>query len=103
MLFYLLFISIFAMIVFIYSFNPEFASPKNRNLRGVLFLTLGLSAALPMIHLCFFSNTIYGNIDQPTLINWVLGGLCYVVGCLIYINRFPERKWPGKFCIWVLI
>lgn len=98
---YLGFISIFAVAVFLFTFQPDFATPKKRSLRGFLFLTLGLSTSLPMGQLIFFKSSITGMIPHPTLINWVLGGISYIVGCLIYVYRIPERKWPGKFCIWV--
>ncbi len=94
------FITIFAAAVLIFSLRPDFTAPAKRRLRGFLFLTLGLSAAIPIFHLAFFSWTITENISHPALINWALGGACYVGGCLIYINRFPEKHWPGRFCIW---
>ena len=31
------------------------------------------------------------------LINWYFGGISYVVGALLYILRFPEKKFPRKF------
>lgn len=100
MIFYLSFISIFALTVLVFSFKKDFGEPSKRKLRGFLFLTLGLSTAIPMAHLGLFSWTIKSNIVSPTLINWILGGASYVGGCLIYINRFPEKYWPGRFCIW---
>ncbi len=51
---YLTFISIFASSVFIYSFQKDFNKPQNRKLRGLLFLTLGISAGIPVLHLMFF-------------------------------------------------
>jgi adiponectin receptor len=74
--------------------------PENRKFRGILFLIFGASAGLPVIHLVFFKSTIHGVLPNPTLINWVLGGLAYAFGVIIYITRYPEKKWPGKFCIW---
>jgi len=53
--FYLAFITIFATTVFLYSFEKNFNKPLNRNLRGILFLTLGISAGIPIIHLMFFT------------------------------------------------
>jgi adiponectin receptor len=50
---YLAFISIFAASVFLYSFQKNFNKPQNRKFRGSLFLTLGISAAIPVIHLTF--------------------------------------------------
>jgi hypothetical protein len=26
---------------------------------------------------------------------------CYIFGFLIYLTQFPERRWPGRFDIWV--
>lgn len=34
---------------------------------------------------------------DPQLILWVVGGAFYILGCFIYIFRFPERRFPGKF------
>lgn len=52
---YLSFITIFATSVFLYSFEKNFNKPHNRKLRGILFLTLGVSAGIPVIHLMFFA------------------------------------------------
>lgn len=41
-------------------------------------------------------------IDDPQLLLWVLGGATYISGCLIYIFRFPERKYPGRFDLIVI-
>lgn len=47
---YLSFITIFALGIFIYSFETNFNKPHRRKLRGFLFLTLGISAGIPIIH-----------------------------------------------------
>ncbi len=99
---YLTFISVLALAVLICSLRKDFGDPEKRGFRGFLFLSLGVSAGLPILHLILFSYTIPGFISHPTLVNWIVGGLFYIGGCLIYINRFPEKIWPGKFCIWVL-
>jgi adiponectin receptor len=89
--------------VFVYSLHPNFGKPEYRSIRGFLFLTLGLSAGLPFLHLIFFNHHVPGHIENPTLLNWFIGGMCYVFGVLLYVKRFPECKWPGKFCIIVLL
>ena len=98
-IFYLSFISVFSVSIFLYSFHPEFGKPHKRNLRAGLFLSLGVSAGIPIFHLLLFSDYLEGTIPNPTFINWILGGLSYVFGCFIYASRFPEKHWPGKFCI----
>jgi adiponectin receptor len=97
---YLTFISVFAITVFLYSFTPDFHSPPNRKLRGTLFLTLGLSTGFPLLHLALFGSHIAGFEFAPTLLFWYLGGISYVTGALIYINRIPERFRPGRYDIW---
>ncbi len=97
---YLVFISTFAVAVFLYSFNREFTMPHKRRLRGSLFLTLGISAGIPIIHLALFSDTISGFNNFPYLFNWYAGGISYITGALIYILRIPERFRPGKHDIW---
>lgn len=51
---YLIFISVFALAVFLGSLSPSFNKAENRRLRGVLFLILGISAGVPIVHLMFF-------------------------------------------------
>lgn len=97
MMAYLSFISVFALGVFFFSLTPGFHLPKNRTLRGSLFLSLGISAGLPIIHLILFSSSISGFTSSPRLIFWYLGGAAYVIGALMYINRLPEKYFPGKF------
>jgi len=96
-IFYVAFITIFAVIVFACSLKADFNSPKKRSLRGFLFLLLGVSTAAPLIHLVFFSNYTKGLVLFPTLHNWIFGGFFYIMGVCIYIWRFPEKYWPGTF------
>lgn len=94
---YMVFISSCSIMVFICTLTPKFNRPMFRRFRGLLFLTLGLSAASPLIHLFFFYNPKIGMIDDPILFFWIGGGLCYIGGVGIYLSRFPEKKCPGKF------
>ncbi len=36
-------------------------------------------------------------IEDPHLFLYSLGGITYILGCLIYISRTPERWYPGRF------
>lgn len=101
MFFYLSFITLFALAIFLFSFREDFDSPAKRGLRGGLFLTLGICTGIPILHIIIMGQGLTGHIPNPTLINWFLGGFAYIFGCIIYLNRLPEKKWPGKFCIWV--
>ena len=94
---YLCFISIFAITVFLFTLSPDFHIPKRRTLRGTLFLSLGISTAIPIFHLIFFGKYVSGFEKSPHLIYWELGGISYISGALMYIRRIPEKFFPGKF------
>ena len=99
MLLYLSLITIFALVVFLYSFKEDFATPKKRTLRGTLYLILGLSAGVPIIHLIFFANSIGGLTKPVSYLYWAMGGLSYVLGATIYMLRIPEKIFKGTFDI----
>ena len=48
---YLAFLTIFGLIVFVVSVKEKFSSKEYHTFRGSLFLTFGISAAIPIIHL----------------------------------------------------
>ena len=96
-IFYLIFISTFGLTTFCLSLTNNFNSPKMRGFRGKLYIAFGLSAGIPIIHMKFFGSTLNGYNTEIRIFYWFLGGVTYVLGGLIYIIRFPERKYPGKF------
>ena len=96
---YLFGISFSAFCLFIFTLTPDFDVPEKRNLRGICFLTIGISTSIPILHLTFFPNTISGFYDSPHLKYWYYGGLSYVIGGIIYILRIPEKYFKGKFDI----
>ena len=53
-------ISTFSLIVFIVTLIPEFNSPEYRRLRGSLFLILGISTSIPILHLALFGKYVIG-------------------------------------------
>jgi len=95
--FYLIVISVFGLGTFFYSLTDDFNKPKRRSLRGIIFLIFGLFTGIPIFHMAFFGDLIEGYGPGIKLINWYIGGICYVVGALLYILRFPEKIYPGKF------
>ncbi|KAI5788455.1 hemolysin-III related-domain-containing protein [Geopyxis carbonaria] len=77
--------------------NPKFRTPKWRPFRAGMFVALGGSAVVPVLHGVV---GLYGAValDQRMGLRWVVAqGLLYVVGAAIYAARVPERWAPGRF------
>eukprot|EP00826_Nyctotherus_ovalis_P065376 TRINITY_DN9610_c0_g3_i10.p2 TRINITY_DN9610_c0_g3~~TRINITY_DN9610_c0_g3_i10.p2 ORF type:complete len:192 (-),score=41.99 TRINITY_DN9610_c0_g3_i10:143-718(-) len=86
-------ISTTCLSAFVLTLMPGADTPKYRRMRGFLFICVGLFAGIPAIH-ASSSN------DPNIILNcfyWILGGIIYVTGALIYVGRIPERFAPGKF------
>ena len=94
---YLIEITVFGIGIFLYSLTDDFNKPQKRTLRGIIFLIFGLCTGIPILHMAFFGKKLEGNAAGINLINWYVGGVCYVIGALLYIIRFPEKIFPGKF------
>ncbi len=62
-----------------------------------MFLIFGICTGIPIIHMTFFENTIKGYNPGIKLKNWYIGGISYIIGAFLYILRFPEKKFQGKF------
>ncbi|KAF2788318.1 HlyIII-domain-containing protein [Melanomma pulvis-pyrius CBS 109.77] len=81
------------------SVHPRFRTPALRPFRALMFVLMGLSAVVPVLH----GIKIYG-LDQlrKTIgLDWVvLEGVLYIAGAGLYAARFPERVKPGAFDIW---
>lgn len=76
--------------------NPRFRTPTYRPFRAVMFILLGASGVIPVIHgLKLYS---YAQLDERMGLSWMLlQGVLYVVGATIYAARVPERWAPGRF------
>ena len=64
---------------------PGFYGPKYRKIRGSLFLILGISTSIPILHLAFFGKYVVGFEKKPHLIFWYIGGILYFIGGLFFI------------------
>ena len=96
--FYLLEISILGLAIFLFSIlSSDFSKPYKRTFRGILFIVFGICTGIPIIHMSFFGDTINGYKPGIKLKNWFIGGISYIFGALLYILRFPEKKFQGKF------
>ncbi|KAK3072297.1 hypothetical protein LTR53_007073 [Teratosphaeriaceae sp. CCFEE 6253] len=75
---------------------PKFRSPEWRPLRALMFVAMGLSAVIPVIH----GLQMYGaaQLEKQMGLSWVVSqGVLYIVGAAVYASRVPERWRPGAF------
>jgi len=64
-----------------------------------MFLAMGLFGIFPLIHALWLFGISNQYLYRPFLLFLAMGTL-YVVGVFVFIARFPERLFPGKFDIW---
>jgi adiponectin receptor len=81
------------------SISPQFRTPKWRPFRAAMFVAMGLSALVPVIHGTFLYSIphLCNTMALPFV---VTQGALYIIGAGLYAARFPERMAPGKFDIW---
>ncbi|KAI4132712.1 MAG: hypothetical protein LQ338_000541 [Usnochroma carphineum] len=96
---YLGMITILGIACTVVSVTPKFRTPQWRPFRAGMFVAMGLSAVIPVLH----GLKLYGlqQMNDRIGLSWlVLQGFLYVLGAGIYAARVPERFKPGKFDIW---
>ena len=103
-------ISVLGVTAIVLSQWERFAKPEYRTMRAGVFLSLGLSGVIPMLH-TIIKNGTKGNKLLFILVNtgrlvsfgegqihWlILMALLYIFGAVFYATRFPECVWPGRF------
>ncbi|KAH8101140.1 hemolysin-III related-domain-containing protein [Cristinia sonorae] len=76
--------------------NPEYAKPTHRGARTTVFVALGLCGVIPVLH-GIVSHGFTKMVHEMGFLWLLVSGALYLVGALLYANRFPERRWPGTF------
>ncbi|RKK13906.1 hypothetical protein BFJ66_g3605 [Fusarium oxysporum f. sp. cepae] len=99
MAFYLWVICILGLGCTIVSWVERFRTPAWRPYRAMMFIGLGLSGVVPVIHGLFIYG--YQGLEDRMSLSWVLlHGVMYIFGAVLYAARWPERSAPGAFDIW---
>ncbi|KAI4089514.1 MAG: hypothetical protein LQ344_005340 [Seirophora lacunosa] len=78
---------------------PRFRTPQWRPFRASMFVAMGLSAVVPVLH----GLKLYGlrQMNDRISLSWLVSqGFLYVLGAGLYAARVPERFEPGKFDVW---
>ncbi|KAM4873799.1 adiponectin receptor protein 1-like [Thomomys bottae] len=77
----------------------RFAIPKHRKTRAGVFVSLGLSGAVPALHFTLAEGL--GKAVAVGRMGWFfLMAFMYIAGAGLYAARIPERFSPGKFDLW---
>lgn len=78
------------------SLHKRFASPQYRYFRTFLFAGLGISAVVPLIHICV---SLGFKASVATFAAWYIIGMgaLYLFGAFVYAYRVPERWLPRVF------
>ncbi|XP_054166834.1 adiponectin receptor protein-like [Oppia nitens] len=93
---YITFGVILCIISIVISLWDKFGEPKFRPLRTAVFLAFGLSNVIPGIH---WFIVLDSHLFSSFLL-FILQGLLYIIGALLYVVRIPERFFPGKCDYW---
>ncbi|KAF1348779.1 hemolysin-III related-domain-containing protein [Delphinella strobiligena] len=81
------------------SVNPKFRTSEWRPFRAAMFVAMGLSAVIPIIHGVFLYGVTQLQVQMG--LSWVVSqGVLYILGAAIYAARIPEKLRPGAFDIW---
>ncbi|CAK7205567.1 hypothetical protein SEUCBS139899_008344 [Sporothrix eucalyptigena] len=104
---YLYLIVLLGLACLMVSWLEHFRTPVWRPYRALLFVALGMSGVVPIVHSLLFledGTTLgarYQQLNARMGLNWVLlQGVLYVFGAFLYAARWPERWAPGRFDIW---
>ncbi|KAJ7054143.1 hemolysin-III related-domain-containing protein [Mycena amicta] len=76
--------------------SPTYATPQYRRMRTYTFFACGGVVLVPFIHAVWRSGL--QEADNAISLRWILAEAgFYVGGALLYSERFPECRWPGRF------
>lgn len=97
--FYLSMICLLGLGCIAVSWFEHFRTPAWRPYRATMFVGLGASGVVPIIHALTFNS--FSQLDERMGLRWVmLQGALYIFGAFLYAVRWPECRYPGRFDIW---
>lgn len=96
---YIIAVSVFGIITLVLMLMEKFNRPEYRVYRTVVFVSLALISALPIIHF-LIDNGVSDSFEKGSLHKVLIMGALYLTGALLYAARIPERWMPGKCDIW---
>ncbi|KAJ3234938.1 Adiponectin receptor protein 1 [Chytriomyces hyalinus] len=91
---YIAFMLLFGAVTTLVTVSERYSTPKYRMLRTSLFVAMGLSSIIPIIHLLLEHGYNYASVTM-SINHGIAGGICYLVGAFLYASRIPERLMPA--------
>ncbi|CAO3651703.1 unnamed protein product [Mucor fragilis] len=91
---YMVFTTIVGSVGVLAPFLPKWDTKALRPLRIAVFVSMAVSSAVPVFHL------VYLNGFKSTWHFFELAAVSvamYILGVIVYANRFPEKFFPGRF------
>ncbi|KAI8340375.1 hemolysin-III related-domain-containing protein [Choanephora cucurbitarum] len=91
---YMIFTTLVGSVGLFAPFLDKWDTKALRPLRIAVFISMAVSSAVPVFHLAYLNGL------RATWQFFELAGvsvIMYVLGVIVYANRFPERFYPGKF------
>lgn len=86
------------LVVFVVSLQDFIHTQKYWTLKSIMYGTLGILAAIPMVHLTI-KELFINDGDTYSMVNslayYMLMGFTYLLGLAIYAKRCPEKYKPG--------
>ena len=79
--------------------QPQYTVPKYKPLRAGIFIALGLSAVLPVVHGLWIAGDWHFVSQVLGARHIMYSGAVYIAGALIYVAHIPERWSPYTFDI----
>ncbi|UNI13735.1 hypothetical protein JDV02_000451 [Purpureocillium takamizusanense] len=93
---YILVLSVSAAVCGWFTLQPMFRTPRFRSARALTYSLLGLSMAIPFVHVLLEMEL--EELDEKMELSSFLGMILLVfLGGLMYAVRVPERWFPGTF------
>ncbi|KAL3983154.1 hemolysin-III related family protein [Acanthocheilonema viteae] len=100
MIVYLTMISVLGIAAIIVSLWDKFAQPHYRPLRAAIFIAMGLSSVVPALDILITDGISY-LLNEASLFWFILMGILYITGAVLYATRTPEKCFPGRFDLWL--
>ncbi|KAI8827687.1 putative membrane protein [Chytriomyces cf. hyalinus JEL632] len=94
---YIAFMLMFGAVTTLVTVSERYSTPKYRMLRTSLFVAMGLSSIIPIVHLLLEHGYHYASVTM-SINHGIAGGICYLVGAFLYASRIPERLMPAGMC-----